>query len=79
MCLTWQHNGQEHALDLESLSLLEEHVEKMGRRGLRVLAVATARSTAGARLLDVDDIPTLDVAGLRRAGRPRPSDRSSRG
>jgi cation-transporting ATPase I len=64
LCVAWKHDGGEQALDIESLRLLEEHIESMGRRGLRVLAVATAPAVSGARLVEASNLPPLTLVGF---------------
>jgi len=64
MCATWQRDGRDVPLDAEAHRVLEDQIESMGRRGLRVLAVATARPPSGSRLLAPADMPPLTLKGF---------------
>lgn len=64
LCSHWRRSGSDGALDPEARRTLEDHVEAMGRRGLRVLAVAAARSPSDARLRETADIPPLVLLGF---------------
>jgi cation-transporting ATPase I len=63
-CQAWRAGGQVRALDPEALRELEEHIHRLGRRGLRVLVVASAPVPAGAVLTEPDDLPPLVVEGF---------------
>jgi cation-transporting ATPase I len=64
MCEAWMNDGTLVELDSEGLRLLEEHVGRMGRRGWRVLAVASARATTSTRIESDDDVPALTLSGF---------------
>ncbi|HQD65927.1 MAG TPA: hypothetical protein PLJ16_11910 [Casimicrobium huifangae] len=42
LCTTWRRDGAVVAMDAEALRVAEEHLHGLTRRGLRVLAVASA-------------------------------------
>ena len=64
MCATWHRDGRDVPMDAEAHRVVEDQIESMGRRGLRVLAVATARPPSGTRLLAPGDIPPLTLRGF---------------
>ena len=51
-CDRWRALGGVRPLDLETRALLEAHVDRMARRGLRVLAVAQRKVARGRKELD---------------------------
>lgn len=64
LCDTWTRDGRTTTLDVEQHRILEEHVHALGRRGLRVLVVASATVGADAGLDDLSDLPPLTVDGF---------------
>ncbi|MFN8105127.1 MAG: cation-translocating P-type ATPase [Acidimicrobiia bacterium] len=64
LCAAWRRGGKAAPLDAESRRVLEDHVESLGRRGLRVLAVATGAVAAGSTLEGEADVPPLDLVGF---------------
>lgn len=63
-CTTWSRAGSTSEIDLEHRRTLEDHVERMGRRGLRVLAVADAPAAANGSLSGSDDLGPLNLVGF---------------
>jgi cation-transporting P-type ATPase I len=53
LCTTWRHEGKSLQLDATALDNLDREVDRLGRRGLRVLAVAEAPADADTGL-DLD-------------------------
>lgn len=64
MCTEWCRGHEGGPLDAEALRQAEDHIDQLGRRGLRVLAVAGAPMTATAGLATVDDVPPLVLHGF---------------
>ncbi|MBK7323187.1 MAG: cation-translocating P-type ATPase [Candidatus Microthrix sp.] len=64
MCGAWRRDGRESPMDAEAHRVLEDRIESMGRRGLRVLAVATADTPSRTRLTDPADLPSLTLQGF---------------
>ncbi len=63
-CRTWRRSSGSEVLDAASLRVLDDEVDRLGRRGLRVLAVAEAPSPAD-RALDADVAPDgLELLGF---------------
>ncbi len=61
---TWRHNGATVPLDNAGRRDLEDHVERLGRRGLRVLAVAETRANGATSLGDGAAIAGLELLGF---------------
>lgn len=64
LATSWQRTGATVELDPEQRRIVEDHIHLLARRGLRVLAVASAPVPADAVLLDTDDIPPLVLEGF---------------
>ena len=74
LCSAWRVDGTERALDPEALRVVEQHIHQLGRRGLRVLAVASAQVPAATVLAGPEDIPELVLHGFVAIADPvRPS------
>jgi cation-transporting ATPase I len=63
-CRWWRRGDDETEVVDEVRRGLERHVHRLARRGLRVLAVATAPSAEGRTLTDIDDLPPLTLVGF---------------
>ena len=64
LCSTWRNGDARDAIDAAALSHLEQEVERLGRQGLRVLAVAEGPRPNGAEL-DADAAPDgLELLGF---------------
>ncbi len=61
---TWRRDGITVSLDAAARSELEDHVERLGRRGLRVLAVAERHANAADDLNDGANIAGLELLGF---------------
>ena len=72
LCTSWTRDGATTALDSEARRSLEDHVESMGRRGLRVLAVAEVSVPRDAVLADIEvaDLTLVGFVGLADHVRP---------
>lgn len=64
MCAHRRRDGRDIELDAEERRVLEDHVVALGRRGLRVLAVATAHATAATTLDGSTELPPLTLLGF---------------
>ncbi|MFN8016617.1 MAG: cation-transporting P-type ATPase [Acidimicrobiales bacterium] len=64
LCTSWRVGPDERELDAEALRILEEHLHGLARRGLRVLAVATAAADDGTVLESPEDLPGLALHGF---------------
>jgi cation-transporting ATPase I len=62
-CTTWRHDGRRQRIDSRTLQSLEAEVERLGRQGLRVLAVAE-RNGGGRLDLTDDNVDGLDLVGF---------------
>ena len=70
---TWRRGDRVVPLDAASLRVLEDHVEALGRTGLRVLAVAEAPASDAASITDdaaLDGVELLGFVGLADLVRP---------
>ena len=70
---TWRRGDRVVALDASSRRALEDHVEALGRTGLRVLAVAEAHAADAGSITDdaaLDGIELLGFVGLADLVRP---------
>jgi cation-transporting P-type ATPase I len=78
-CQRWDRRGTSVPVGAEEHRILEECVERLGRRGLRVLAVASGRPRGGSDALDADaPLPELTLHGFVAIGDPvRPSARAA--
>jgi cation-transporting ATPase I len=64
LCSTWRRNGTGVAIDANAMRILGDEVERLGRGGLRVLAVAEATAPPD-ETLDLDDAPDgLELRGF---------------
>ncbi|MFN8036379.1 MAG: cation-translocating P-type ATPase [Acidimicrobiia bacterium] len=63
-CSDWRRRGRTVPLDAEATRLLEDHAHDLGRRGFRVLAVATGRMPDDTALNGSEQIPSLTVLGF---------------
>lgn len=64
LCRTWRNGDRSDPIDLAGLSCLEQEVERLGRQGLRVLAVAEGPRPNGSAL-DADAAPDgLELLGF---------------
>ncbi len=64
LCHRWRRAGGTVEVDAAAMRMLDEEVDRLGRRGLRVLAVAEAPTPAD-RTLDVDVAPEgLELLGF---------------
>ncbi len=71
---TWRCQDRTIPLDASARRALDHHVEQLGRRGLRVLAVAQAPANEEAPLGDGATIPGLELLGfVGLADRVRPT------
>ena len=61
---TWRRNGAAVSLDTSVRRELEDHVERLGRTGLRVLAVAETCANGSTGLGDGTDIGGLELLGF---------------
>lgn len=64
LCDQWHRGGESRPIGAEALRLLEDEVETLARRGLRVLAVATAKPPPRAVLNEPADVPPLTLLGF---------------
>ncbi len=64
LCARWRRGNSTFALSDEHVVELAAEVSKLGRRGLRVLAVAERRQEQALQSLDTDDVCDLDFVGL---------------
>ena len=73
-CTTWRRNGRTERLGEAALVRLHDDVDRLGRRGLRVLAVAEAAGKSNAEI-SIDDVPSdLELLGFIALADPiRPS------
>lgn len=77
-CTTWERDGVAVPIDPEARRTIEDHVEHLARRGLRVLAVATGPVAPGTTGIDDDAIDGLTLVGfLGLADRVRSSAREA--
>ncbi|MCB1248878.1 MAG: cation-transporting P-type ATPase, partial [Acidimicrobiales bacterium] len=73
-CTAWQQARSVVPFGPEEARQVEDHVHRLARRGLRVLAVADADVAEGARLQDTGDLPDLVLRGFVALADPvRPS------
>lgn len=80
MCATWRSPDGDRALDAETVRGLEDHVDRLARQGLRVLAVAGCRPPARFTLSDGGDLPPLGLVGfIGLADTVRPSAQTALG
>ncbi len=64
MCVDWRRNGESIPIEAETLRLLEDEIDALARRGLRVLAAATAKPPPRAVLNEPADVPPLTLVGF---------------
>ena len=64
LCTTWRRDGDAVPMDAEALRIAEEHLHGLTRRGLRVLAVASASVADDAALAQPEDLPALELHGF---------------
>nr|WP_275404263.1 cation-translocating P-type ATPase [Pseudonocardia acidicola] len=62
-CTTWQHNGGSQLIDAATLRHLEDEIERLARRGYRVLAVAE-RAASDRTDLEDERVARLGFVGL---------------
>lgn len=64
LCTTWRVGDDLRPMDAEHLRVAEEHLHGLTRRGLRVLAVASAPVANDAVLTAPEDLPALELHGF---------------
>lgn len=78
LCITWERDGASTPIDAEARRILEDHVDHLARRGLRVLAVATGTVPSKTKTIDDAPIDALTLVGfVGLADRVRPSARGA--
>jgi cation-transporting P-type ATPase I len=61
---TWRRGGETIPLEAAAREVVDQHVEELGRRGLRVLAVAEAPQTGRVGLRDATALRSLELVGF---------------
>jgi cation-transporting P-type ATPase I len=64
LATTWRRAGEITTLDARAHRAIEDEIGRLGRRGLRVLAVAEAPAPNGASLGDGSDMTRLELFGF---------------
>jgi cation-transporting ATPase I len=74
LATTWRRNGDKVPLDADARRRVDDHVRRLGRRGLRVLAIGQARHDGATELGEDGSLEHLELLGfVALADRVRPT------